>query len=572
MEKRDIIVIIVALLIVLIMAMYIKPLVTGKEAKLIPDEISNLLKKDNVTNGNVEDKIINKNSEIYSKPSYTSIIPNESSPDSKTTIEIEGKEFKDLMKIQAYSDSRNITFNTTLEESRLVGKNVVFPEEGEWVVKIFDPELNITYNTQHVIHVKTIPTPEPTWDGITKPLNVMKYHETENFYTGRSFPVDPIIKDVEKEVYSDFGGVRSLDTALLKIPYPYWDLIYTVDFQTEIANPKDDELFEFNRKYQEPLTIYEGEPIIFYEKGSSIPRMLDVKTIGSESETEFRPSKDQVIAKKMQEEPNSVPPYEVTTESFRPSLVESVGYKKPFIKIIIKNEDSENSPEIEITPKGGIDPLQWNEAKHKSEAEKIMTQKGSKEEFESDKYQKNWEERWKSIKDPRPWRERIYGAGNYSFQITVQGIDSYNIKIEVPKLEAKSEKDSDNLYSNETDNITKKLHLFIDEYNNILSAKYDNISPFFLKEEFNDEDFSLIISEYIQKRAGGLIIKDIIFNDIHIIGKFDSDGQLKQANSAAVKGSLIIERNGLIKTIPLDLDLLKEKTEWKLNNPIILRD
>ena len=201
-----------------------------------------------------------------------------------------------------------------------------------------------------------------------------------------------------------------------------------------------------------------------------------------------------------------------------------------------------------------------------------MTQKGSKEEFDSDKYQKNWEEKWKYIKDPRPWRERIYGAGNYSFQITVQGIDSYNIKIEVPKLEAKSEKKSDNLYSNETDNIIKKLHLFIDEYNNILSAKYDNLSSFFLKEEFNAEDFSSIISEYMQKRAGGLIIEDIVFNDIHIIGKFDSDGQLKQANSAVVKGSLIIERNGLIKAIPLDLDLFKERSEWKLNNPIIIRD
>jgi len=42
MEKRDMIVIIVAIFIVLIMAMYIKPLVTGKEAKLIPDEISGL--------------------------------------------------------------------------------------------------------------------------------------------------------------------------------------------------------------------------------------------------------------------------------------------------------------------------------------------------------------------------------------------------------------------------------------------------------------------------------------------------------------------------------------------------
>lgn len=42
MEKRDMIVIIVAIIIVLVMAMYIKPLVTGKEPKIIPDEISGI--------------------------------------------------------------------------------------------------------------------------------------------------------------------------------------------------------------------------------------------------------------------------------------------------------------------------------------------------------------------------------------------------------------------------------------------------------------------------------------------------------------------------------------------------
>ncbi|HWQ66593.1 MAG TPA: hypothetical protein VN372_06960 [Methanospirillum sp.] len=42
MEKRDLIVIAIAIFIVLVMAIYIKPLVTGKEVKLIPDEISAL--------------------------------------------------------------------------------------------------------------------------------------------------------------------------------------------------------------------------------------------------------------------------------------------------------------------------------------------------------------------------------------------------------------------------------------------------------------------------------------------------------------------------------------------------
>ncbi|NLL11710.1 MAG: hypothetical protein GX268_12655 [Methanomicrobiales archaeon] len=571
MEKRDIIVIAVALLIVLVMAMYIKPLVTGKEAKLIPDEISSLFKKEDISNDTIAEKPVNKISEFYSKPSYTSISPNESNINSKTTIEIEGKEFKSQMEIQVFSVSGNFTLNTSLEDGKLVGRDAVFPEKGDWIVKIFDPDLNITYNTQHVIHVQPVPTPEPTWDGTPKPLTPIKSYDTENYYTGRSYPVNPIKKEVKMKIYSDFGGVRSVDTAPINIPYPYWDINYTVDFQTEIANPEDDELFEFNRKYQEPLVIYEGEPVIYYEKNSFIPTLLDVKTVGSESETEFRPSKDKVIAKKYQKEPNSYPPYEVATESFRPSLVEAVGYKRPFIKIKVINEDDKTRPAIEITPSGGIDPLQWDEGKHKSEAEKIMTQKGSKEEFDSEKYQKNWEEKWKTIKDPRPWNERIYGAGNYSFQVFVQSIDSYNIKIEVPELEAGHEKESDNLYSNETENIRNRLNLFKDEYNNILSSDTGNLTSFFSGEKLSDDEIRSIISEYIQKRAGGLIIKDINLNDIHIIGKFDSEGYLREAYSAMAKGSMTLERDKITRTVPVDADLLMDRSEWRLRDPITIR-
>ena len=348
MEKRDIIVIAVALLIVLVMAMYVKPLVTGKEAKLIPDEISSLFKKEDVSNDTHTQKPVNINSESIIKPSYTSISPNESDIGSKTTIEIEGKDFKSQMEIQVFSDLSNFTLNTSMEEGKLVGRDAVFPEKGDWIVKIFDPDLNITYNTQHVIHVQPVPTPEPTWDGTPKPLNVKKYYETGDYYTGRSYPVNPINKAVKKKIYTNFGGVRSVDTAPINIPYPYWDIIYTVNFQTEIAKPKSGDSFEFNLKDDE-------------------------------------------------------------------THVESVGYKKPFIKIIIKNEDDKTRPAIEITPPGGIDPLQWDEGEYNFEEEN-------------------------AIKDPRPWNERIYGAGNYSFQVFVQSIDSYNIKIEVPELEAGHEK------------------------------------------------------------------------------------------------------------------------------------
>ncbi len=572
MEKRDIIVIIVAIIIVLIMAMYIKPLVTGKEAKLIPDEISNFFENNRKGNDSIkEGKIqpINGSIQNYSKPSIKSITPNESYADSNTHIEIEGNNLKKSMNIMVFSDSHNITVNTTMVNDKIVGQNVSL-SKGDWIVKIFDPELNITYNTQHVIRVITTLTPEPTWDEKPKPLSVTSY--TNNYYTGRSYPVDPVKKDVTFKTYSNFSGVTSVNTAPINIPYPYWDIIYTIVFQTEIANPQDNKLFEFNREYKEPLILYEGEPIIYYEKGSMIPSILSVKKKGEESKTEFRPSKDTVIAKTMQEDPDKYPPYETKKEGIRYSLVESVGYQKPIFKIILINEDFGKSSKIEISPPGGIDPLQWDEAKHKDEAKKMMIQKGLKEEYESDEYKKNWEDKWKTIKDPRPWRERIFGKGNYSFQIIAQGIESYNIKIEIPNIDINSEKgNSNNLTTLEMNNIKGKLYSFKDEYNNILLNKNNNLSSYYSLDKSNSDNINAIIADYKQNRAGGVVIEDINLNDIRIKGQYNSDGALKIANTATVKGQIILERNGYTRSVPIDVDLQKQGSEWKLTSPIKLR-
>jgi hypothetical protein len=153
----------------------------------------------------------------------------------------------------------------------------------------------------------------------------------------------------------------------------------------------------------------------------------------------------------------------------------------------------------------------------------------------------------------------------------VQSIDSYNIKIKVPELESGHEKGSDNLYSNETENIRNRLNLFKDEYNNILSSDTGNLTSFFSGEKLSDDEIRSIISEYIQKRAGGLIIKDINLNDIHIIGKFDSEGYLREAYSAMAKGSMTLERDKITRTVPVDADLLMDRSEWRLRDPITIR-
>ncbi len=200
-----------------------------------------------------------------------------------------------------------------------------------------------------------------------------------------------------------------------------------------------------------------------------------------------------------------------------------------------------------------------------------MIQKGLKKEFDSDEYQNKWEEKWKNLKDPRPWHVRIYGAGNYSLQIFSQGIDSYNIKIEIPELEVIGTTQlTDNLSSTEIIKIKNNVVSFKDEYNNILYAD-NNLSSFYLLDNSNNDFFSTLIAEYKQNRAGGLVIEDIAINDVQIKGKYNRDGSLNQAISAVVKGQIIVKRNDFEKIVPIDINLQKFGPDWKFSTPIIFR-
>lgn len=574
MEKRDIIVIVVAIFIVLIMAMYIKPLVTGKEAKLIPDEISNLFKKDNLSNISEDDKDHPMKSEeqIYSNLSITSISPNDMKPNSTSIIEIKGKNFTESMEIQVFSDSHNQTFNTTFENDKLIGKNVVL-SEGEWIVKIFDTEFNKTINTKYVIRVTPTPTPVPTWDGKPKPLTINEKYESKPW--GRIYPSDVNVNTTKMNTYINFSGVTGVISNPIYIPSGYWDVVYNVDFRTEIANPENDEVFEFNRQFKEPLVTYEGNFTLFYLGGNPIPMLVPDKS-REESETDFKPSKYTVLTKTPDDEPNAIPPYETDTIKYvsgtQPALVETVGYMKPVFKMVIKNFDNQSVPPIVITPSGGIDPLQWNEAVHKKEAEKIMTQKGKKDYFESEEYQDAWEEKWNYIKDPRPWKERIFGPGNYTFEILTQSIDSYNIQILVPEAASTQDQSDENFVSkNENENIRVMVHSFVDNFNTIIGPEYySNISEYFDVKNYSSDEIKLIKENYAQKRAAGIIIKDIIFNDISLRGYLGQTNKLVYGTDATIKGSFIIDHNGYEKLAPFDLELKKTDNSWRfVNSPDI---
>jgi len=559
------------------MAMYIKPLVTGKEAKLIPDEISGFFLKSNNSTRNTDEieknYPINNDIQNYSLPSIKSINPNETKPNSLSRIEIEGDNFKESMKIMVFSDSQNKSINTTLEGDKLIGNNV-FLSEGNWIVKIYDPELNNTYNTKHIINVVPTPTPGPTWDGNPKPLDIREKIESKSW--GRSYPSDSNVTSSIMNTYVNFSGVTGVISNPISIPYGFWDIIYTVEFRTEIANPNDDKVFEFNRQYKEPLVSYEGNFTLLYLSGNPIPILVPSKT-RVENKSLFKPSKDIVLTKIPKDEsPNANPPFEIETTEYLPgtlpALVEAVGYNKPFFKIVLHNLDNHNEPPIVITPNGGIDPLQWDEKVHKKEAEKIMTQKGKKAYFDSIEYQDAWEEKWKYIKDPRPWKERIYGSGNYSFEIFTQSIDSYNIQILVPEaIWIQNKLDEDDIYKDENKKIRLMVNSFVDDFNAILSPDYlNNLSEYIDTNNYSSNELKILKEDYMQTRAAGILIKETIFNDISIRGYRDKTNKLIQSTGAIIKGNFIIDYDNYEKYVPFDIEMEKINNNWKfVNSPVI---
>ncbi|MDD1728930.1 MAG: hypothetical protein LUQ50_07655, partial [Methanospirillum sp.] len=186
--------------------------------------------------------------------------------------------------------------------------------------------------------------------------------------------------------------------------------------------------------------------------------------------------------------------------------------------------------------------------------------------FDSEEYQDAWDEKWKTIKDPRPWTERIYGKGNYSFTIDTQSIDSYNIQIKVPEaINTSYIPKSDAKYITEQNEIKKVISNFFTGFNENLSAYYfTNITTFFVSDLTAPETIKPIYDSYVQARGSGLTVKDVLVDDILVRGDIGKDNTLIRATTATVRGNLEIMQNNVEKTVPFDIDLVKESDEWKL--------
>lgn len=236
MEKRDIIVIIVAVFIVLIMAMYIKPLVTGKPVQLIPDELSELFRGDNqsyVNNSTISANVTTGKKRII--PTIGSIQPEALfAGDDNNSVIVQGQNFTESMNISFSKDGVNQTVQTEIINGSLVAGNVSL-SEGKWIIKIVDSTGNgTTYNTTQVLEVYPAITPVPTWDG--KQVTVgLKDQQSGAYIYPRSYPLseNPIYSFKQESAplltYTAFSGKKTSLTNNFTIPTNYWELWYTVD-------------------------------------------------------------------------------------------------------------------------------------------------------------------------------------------------------------------------------------------------------------------------------------------------------------------------------------------------------
>jgi hypothetical protein len=194
MEKRDTIVIIVAIIIVLIMAMYIKPLVTGQPVKLIPDELAKMFGGGNQIEIANNTTFLNQSSKVANTSSFE--IPHSSN-----------KSVNASANMSPPTPSPTPTWSGTPVQVGLQGgssSSYIYPREYP-----VDPDTRYSFSQE-------------------------------------SFPLIP---------YTTFTGKNSVKTNPIEIPTGYWELWYTVDMKDDLLHPDITKKSESKEKTSEGKKI-----------------------------------------------------------------------------------------------------------------------------------------------------------------------------------------------------------------------------------------------------------------------------------------------------------------------------
>ncbi|MFA4876923.1 MAG: hypothetical protein WC586_05885 [Methanoregula sp.] len=218
----------------------------------------------------------------------------------------------------------------------------------------------------------TVPTPVPTWDTRVKTVDFVDpstYGVSLNQSFNTSTRIDSIPQTVNMTTYATFSGHLSGTTQIMNIPFPYWELWYSVDPLPEKINAKV------------AVTPGKGD----YGAGGSFSDISGSYTT-----------------------------------------------VKPEFTLQVMDANDPNRIVRVITPPGGIDLNLWlgiaptavsvpYENPNLGIGGSILKPKVATE-YEP-----------KTVIDPRPWKEKFFeGQRNYYFIINSQNLKSYKIDIKIP--------------------------------------------------------------------------------------------------------------------------------------------
>ena len=503
--------------------MYVKPLVTGQPVKLLPDELTAFFGGGNQTDINNTSYLNGTPNSTIPLPFVVSINPtNISSNDINSEIVIEGKNLTNTMNITFSKDGVEKTFSSEIKNGTLRSKNISL-SEGNWSVKIQDSAGNgSTYNTTKFLRVFPTITPVPTWDG--KPVTVGYAERSSGAYiypnTGLESQYQPYSFKEKKTLttYTTFNGQYSSSTNTFTIPQGigYWELQYTVDYAKNYNNPVgtdtsgDYPVFQFNK--QRKWVMEDG---VLTEK---LITKGDTRTV------------------------------EDTTGSG--PLVESYSVLTPSISISVI-DTATNTSIRDISPDGGLDPLLWDKAAHKKQMQDTSKENGN----EID--ETILDDRLKALQDPRPWTEKFFSPGSFYLIINARSLKSYDIQIKVGSLTTKQISNPEIQVINP---LNQTLMNFIAAYNgDYLNSSYLSSVSEHYSTRLKDGSGDSLVQSIMQSRAAGVEI-----TSYNVFGTTISDG-------GNLKGEIHYRYQGTEKIMPIDLNFVNEKGEWKIETPIIFR-
>jgi hypothetical protein len=247
-----------------------------------------------------------------------------------------------------------------------------------------------------------------------------------------------------------------------------------------------------------------------------------------------------------------------TTDSGKksfPERMDSISILHPRFSIEVKNADTNNIVRS-ITPPGGLNPRLWEGDFASPDPVEFEGEfkPPSPQELEGEY---NW--------DPRPWKEKFFeGYRNYYLDIDAQNLLSYSVEIKVPDKNPSNVTNNTNISTQQYYPV-REMEAVIDTY---ITSYNGNISDPYTFHAIATNLSNSVLSQYS---------RDQIFQNLYrmknldiTIDAFTKTDDFIQGPVGSVKGYMYYTRNGVQKSLFVDIPFSLQRDGWKMNNLMLI--